>query len=64
MNIARGAFTATLLENGEVLVTGGGDVNNNLLASAELYNPATGKWTLTGSMTTARGSSGGAVAER
>ena len=54
LNVARGAFTATLLQNGEVLVAGGGDVNKNFLASAELYNPSTGKWTFTGSMTTAR----------
>ena len=32
--------TATLLQNGRVLVLGG---------STELYNPATGKWTATGS---------------
>jgi hypothetical protein len=37
-----------------VLVTGGLDVNLNPLASAELYNPATGKWTLTGSMSEPR----------
>ena len=41
--------TATLLPNGQVLVAGGG------LASAELYDPATGVWTTTGSMATDRG---------
>src|SRR5512142_2455609 len=46
--------SATLLPNGEVLVAGGEDANFNLLASAELYNPATGTFTPTGSMTTAR----------
>jgi hypothetical protein len=48
------APSATLLPDGEVLVTGGEDANFNLLASAELYNPATGTWSATGSMTTAR----------
>ena len=35
--------TATLLQNGQVLVAGGSPV-------AELYNPATGTWTTTGSL--------------
>lgn len=49
--------TMTLLQNGEVLVTGGYNVVSstiNILASAELYNPSTGTWTLANSMTTAR----------
>jgi hypothetical protein len=50
MNVARMDHTATLLANGEVLVTGG--VISG--ASAELYNPSTGTWSFTGSMTTAR----------
>ena len=57
LNTARRDHTATLLQNGEVLVAGGINFNNNLttaLASAELYNPTTGKWTLTGSMSDAR----------
>lgn len=56
MATARELFTATLLTNGEVLVAGGDD--NNLappyVASSELYNPATGKWSTTGSLNTAR----------
>jgi len=52
--IARRDHTATLLLNGEVLVTGGTDINVNPLSSADLYNPATGKWTLTGSMSEPR----------
>ena len=51
---ARYGHTATLLLNGEVLVTGGLDASGNLLSSAELYNPNTGKWTVTGSMSEAR----------
>jgi len=50
MNAARQYHTATLLANGEVLVTGGDNFTDGFLASAELYNPATGKWTFTGSM--------------
>ena len=50
MNVARFGHTATLLANGEVLVSGGSNSTSGYLASAELYNPATGKWTATGSM--------------
>ncbi len=42
--------TATLLPNGQVLVAGGAPY----LASAELYDPATGTWAATGSMATTR----------
>ena len=52
---ARYVHTATLLPNGQVLVAGGyGPDCCTILASAELYDPATGAWTATGSMTTAR----------
>jgi hypothetical protein len=50
---ARQAHTATLLNNGLVLIAGGyGD--EGFLASAELYNPGTGTSTPTGSLNTAR----------
>jgi hypothetical protein len=45
--------TATLLPDGKVLVAGGVD-NIRAVASAELYDPATGTWAATGSMTTSR----------
>lgn len=54
MNAARQDHTATLLPNGEVLVTGGDNYTDGFLASAELYNPATGTWTFTGSMSVPR----------
>ena len=51
--------TSTLLTNGRVLVTGGDDSEapEGLLTpykSAEVYNPATGSWSKTGSMAYAR----------
>ena len=47
--------TATLLNNGMVLVAGGYNTQYHVaLASAELYNPATGTFTPTGSLNTAR----------
>jgi hypothetical protein len=56
LNTARYDHTATLLSNGEVLVTGGLGVNGIYapLASAEIYNPSNGKWTVTGSMSVGR----------
>jgi WD40 repeat protein len=44
--------TSTLLENGRVLVTGGYDgiVADAVFAEAEIYNPATGSWSKSGSM--------------
>ena len=57
LHTARWSHTATLLQNGEVLVAGGeilGKDGRISFASAELYNPATGTWTTTGSLHTAR----------
>ena len=53
LSTARSDHTATLLPNGKVLVAGGCN-SSSVLASAELYDPATGTWTATGSLTTAR----------
>ena len=53
---ARYGHTATLLPNGQVLVAGGGDDNGDIFASAELYNPATGVWSPTGSIGSPRSS--------
>src|SRR5580658_1133107 len=56
INTARLDHTATLLPNGQVLVAGGwgSSHSQNAFSSAELYNPASGTWTSTGSMTNAR----------
>src|SRR5215470_4660268 len=59
MSVPREGQTATLLLDGRVLVAGGcagfDDFGNcNILASAELYNPATGTWSPTGSMSEGR----------
>ena len=53
LNTARFLHTATLLQNGKVLVAGGSGFSG-ISASAELYDPASGTWTATGSLNTAR----------
>src|SRR5262249_36189048 len=50
----RELHTATLLPNGKVLVAGGFDFDLGARASAELYDPATGTWTASASLTDAR----------
>jgi len=56
MTVAREMHTATLLANGKVLVAGGTQVGSSggILGSAELYDPAAGTFTATGSMATPR----------
>lgn len=55
MNYRRDNFTLTHLLNGQVLTVGGNGPaldgsGTTIFGSAELYNPATGIWTVTGSM--------------
>jgi len=56
MTAARDYTTATRLADGRVLVAGGGGdySNRNFLASAEIFDPTTGTFTPTGSMSAAR----------
>jgi hypothetical protein len=54
MNDVRQNHTATLLNNGIVLIAGGQGAGGVVLASAELYDPTSGTFTLTGSLNTAR----------
>lgn len=54
MHAARGSFAATLLLNGQVLVSGGINAAGNPISSAEKYNPTTGLWALTSAMKVAR----------
>ena len=54
LNISRKYHTATLLSNGKVLVTGGHNANNITLSGAEIFDPSTGNWSITGSMNTPR----------
>jgi hypothetical protein len=55
METARELHTATLLGNGKVLLVGGNDSTGKALASAELFDPTSGTFTMTGSLGTAGG---------
>jgi N-acetylneuraminic acid mutarotase len=50
MSSARNSHTATLLQNGKVLIAGGYGHNGEYLSSAELYDPLTGKFLPTGQL--------------
>ena len=54
MEQARKFHSAELLQDGRVLVVGGQDREFKPLASAELYDPQTGTWNTTGSMSVPR----------
>jgi hypothetical protein len=50
MTTRRAGANAVLLQNGDVLMVGGNDTSGTQVASAELYHPATGAFSVTGSM--------------
>ena len=55
MAVGRFLHTATLLQNGKVLIVGGALTStSDPVATAEVYDPATGIFTMTGAMATAR----------
>ena len=54
MNVGHNFHTATLLDNGKVLIAGGITDNNAAISTAELYDPATGTFSLTGNMNSGR----------
>ena len=55
MAVGRFMHTATLLQNGKVLIVGGAVTSaSDPVATAEIYDPATGTFTMTGAMATAR----------
>jgi hypothetical protein len=67
MTTPRQAHTATLLKDGRVLIAGGvlyldpNSIRGTFLASAELYDPATGTFSPTGSLAIARATSAAAL---
>lgn len=66
MQTPRDYFAAVLLKNGKVLVMGGSSTGQHASgmveeASAEIYDPATGRFTPTGSMTAPRNKLGAAL---
>src|SRR5215831_9372603 len=56
LTTTRAYHTATLLDNGMVLIAGGYNAGGGggYVAAAELYNPATGTFTTTGSLNATR----------
>src|SRR6201994_2200406 len=50
MNAARSQHTATVLPDGTVLVAGGVGSRGASISSAEVYNPATNKWSTTANL--------------
>ncbi len=62
MSVPRAGHTATLLPNGKVLVAAGfvwpSGGNYTSLSSAEIYDPSSGSWTMTGSLNGPRGQHG------
>ena len=56
MSAARARHTATLLDDGRVLVTGGGKLDPPYEKTTEIYDPATDSWVTGAEMSTGRAS--------
>jgi hypothetical protein len=54
LNTPRVYFTATLLQNGQVLIVGGAQGGGSPFGTCELFNPVTGTFTLTGNLNVPR----------
>ncbi len=54
MNFPRRGHQATLLLSGDVLVSGGVDINLQLVPQAEIYHAGSGTWTVSGTMNNPR----------
>lgn len=54
LNVGRSAHSATLLNDGRILIAGGLDNANRELKSTEIYDPATGRSTAVGDLNEAR----------
>lgn len=54
LNTGRDQETINVLQNGQVLVTGGNDPAGNALASCEIYDPASASWSYAASMNVPR----------
>ena len=54
MTVARVGHTATVLTDGQVLVIGGANAEIGVVASVEIYDPATENWELADDITTVR----------
>src|SRR5262245_58541123 len=50
MSVGRFSFTATMLQNGKVLVAGGVPPDGSATNSADIYDPSAGTFTPTGNM--------------
>ncbi len=64
LNLGREGHTATLLQNGQILVTGGNTANSGITATAELYDPTSEMFTFTSNLNTAQRESHGYSFER
>ena len=57
VHTARDGHTATLLSNGNAVVAGG-ENNNSVISSTEVYSPTTSSWTVSGNLNVARANAG------